>query len=123
MARVIETSSRTRFYFYTRSWRIPTIRPVLEQMAALPNCSAWYSCDRDTGIPDALPGIRLAWLQVDINESIPPHVDLVFRRHGIRRRPLTQVSNHVCPEQDGSLRHAQIACEQCQLCIRPVLQL
>jgi hypothetical protein len=28
---------RTTFYAYTRSWRVPTIVPALEQLARLPN--------------------------------------------------------------------------------------
>ena len=33
-----------RFYFYTRSWRVPAIRRVLVAMARLPNVRAWFSC-------------------------------------------------------------------------------
>lgn len=117
--RIIEHSPRVRFYFYTRSWRDPPIRLVVEQMAALPNCSAWYSCDRETGVPeDVSPGIRLAWLQVVAHEVIPNQVDLVFRRHGLRRVPLLTADSHICPEQDGIARSSKVTCQQCQLCIR-----
>ena len=61
--RVMGRSPRVTFYFYTRSWRVPAIRSVIEQMADLPNCVVWYSCDRDTGVPAAVPArVRLAWL-------------------------------------------------------------
>ena len=118
--RIIAKSPRTRFYFYTRSWRATPIRAVLETMAEQPNCSAWYSCDQETGVPtNVLPGIRLAWLQLDPQEIIPEQVDLVFRRRGIRRLALPQIVARVCPEQDGVERPALVTCEQCQLCIRP----
>lgn len=118
--RVIQHSPRTRFFFYSRSWRDPPIRAVVEAMAVLPNCSAWFSCDQETGLPlDVPPEVRLAWLQVEPEELIPEQVDLVFRRHGVRRLALPQISSRVCPEQDGVMRPAQVTCEQCQICIRP----
>lgn len=119
---IIRNSPKTRFYFYTRSWRDPAIRPVLDAMAKLPNCSAWYSCDLETGLPpDLSPLIRTAWLQVHPEEAIPGRVDLVFRRHGIRRISLGQTDPRVCPEQDGVIRSNLVTCEQCQSCIRPAI--
>lgn len=116
--RIIELSPRTRFYFYTRSWRVPAIRQVLDQMAQQPNCAAWFSCDQETGLPEIVPAeVRLAWLQTEKQEVIPQQVNLVFRRHGIRQ-PLPLAESRVCPEQDGVVRSAHITCEQCQLCIR-----
>ena len=70
--RVARRSPRVTFYFYTRSWRVPAIRPVVEEMAALPNCVAWYSCDRDTGVPADVPArVRLAWLAT-ADDDAPP---------------------------------------------------
>src|SRR5262245_25954902 len=61
--RVMRALPGVRFFFYTRSWRVAAIRPVLERMAALPNCRAWFSCDRDPGLPAARPpGARPARL-------------------------------------------------------------
>ena len=34
---IMRRSPRVRFYFYTRSWRIPAIKVVIDEMAALPN--------------------------------------------------------------------------------------
>jgi len=117
--RIIKSSSRTRFYFYTRSWRVPAIRIVLDQMAQQANCAAWFSCDQETGLPEKVPSnVRLAWLQVEKHEVVPDQVDLFFRRHGIRRQPLPLTESRVCPEQDGVVRSAHVTCEQCQLCIR-----
>jgi len=116
---VIEKSPRTRFYFYTRSWRDPPIRAVLEQMAALPNCRAWYSCDQETGLPGALqPAIKVAWLQVERDEQIPAEVTMVFRRQGLRKLDLPMIRSKVCPEQDGVTRPERVTCEQCQWCFR-----
>ena len=60
-------------------------------------------------------------LQVEPEEVVPEEVDLVFRRHGVRRMALPQVMARVCPEQDGIVRPIKVTCEQCQLCIRPVV--
>lgn len=118
--RVIEKSPRTRFYFYTRSWQDPPIRSVLEQMAAMPHCYAWFSCDAETGVPTSLPArVRLAWLQVDAQEKAPEPVDLVFRQRGIRRHGLALVDARVCPEQDGLRRSTPVTCDACQYCLRP----
>ncbi len=88
--RVLERLPAVRFYFYTRSWRDDAIRPVLEPMAGLPNCRAWYSCDRGTGIPASVPpGVRLAWLMTAPDDAPPRDVHLTFRVRYLRRRPQT----------------------------------
>ena len=33
----MRASPDARFFFYTRSWRVPAVLPVLAEMAALPN--------------------------------------------------------------------------------------
>src|SRR5262249_10329558 len=82
---VMRACPRVRFYFYTRSWRIPAIAAVLEQMAALRCCRAWYSTDRSTGVPERVPaGVRLAYLQVEEGEQ-PEPADLVFRVRRLRQ--------------------------------------
>ena len=53
--RIMRRSPRTLFYFYSRSWRVLPIKAVLDQMAELPNCRVWFSADRDTGLPTAVP--------------------------------------------------------------------
>ncbi len=121
--RIIKLNPRTRFYFYTRSWRDPPIRAVLEQMSEQSNCQAWFSCDQETGLPDGLSSkVRLAWLQVERFESIPTDVALVFRRHGLRKLTLPVIDTRVCPEQDGVVRSKPVTCDQCQLCIRQDMQ-
>ncbi|MBL8824206.1 MAG: hypothetical protein JNJ77_16590 [Planctomycetia bacterium] len=118
---VIEKSPRTHFYFYTRSWRISPICVVLEEMASLPNCSAWYSCDSETGLPaNVPPRVRLAWLQLDPLEQINSPVHLIFRDYPLRKHPVTHSSDaHICPEQDGLRRKQRITSESCQFCFMP----
>ena len=119
--RIIQRSPRVRFFYYSRSWRDPSIRLVLEQMAGLQNCSSWFSCDAETGLPaDVPPRIRLAWLQVDANDIPPATVHLVFRDYRLRKQRIVNSNGaHVCPEQDGIPRTQRITCEECRWCFSP----
>jgi len=115
---------RVQFFFYTRSWRDAVIRLVLEQMACLPNCRAWYSCDRGTGIPDHVsPRVQLAWLMTDGNDLPPAGLDLSFRVRPLRQQPQTRVNGvRVCPEEDGVARLTRVTCDRCRLCWKPLAE-
>ena len=111
---VMRQCPRVRFYFYTRSWRVPEIAAVLEQMAALRCCRAWYSIDHDTGVPQRVPlGVRLAYLQVSEGEQ-PERADLLFRVRRLRqqRQPLTLV----CPNETVQGRAQDVNCGNCGRC-------
>ena len=118
---VMRRAPHVRFYFYTRSWRVPAIHPVLCQMALLPNVRAWFSCDRDTGVPEQVPaGVRLAWLMTR-PDDLPPRADLIFRTLPLRRRVLKRVGLAlVCPVENGVTGH-RTDCERCGVCWRPAL--
>lgn len=118
--RVMRRSPRVTFYFYTRSWRVPAIRPVIEEMAALPNCVAWYSCDRDTGVPAAVPArVRLAWLATADDDVPPMGLDLQFRIRRLRHRPAAPGGPPVCPSEDGVARRRRVTCDRCGVCWHP----
>lgn len=116
---IARRSPRSVFYFYTRSWRLPAIKTVIDRMGALPNCVAWYSCDRDTGVPTDVPvGVRLAWLSVA--DDVPPAgVDLVFRICALRAHPLPPGGPPVCPAEDGVPRSRRTTCDVCGRCWHP----
>jgi Gene product 88 len=96
---IMKALPRVRFYFYTRSWRIADISPVLEQMALLPNCRCWYSTDRDTGTPDPVPPrVRLAYLQVEPSEDTGP-AKLVFLTAPLRKEASRLSLPVFCDEQ------------------------
>ena len=102
--RVITRSPRVRFYLYTRSWRVPAVRPIIDHMAGLPNCRVWYSCDVDTGVPVAVPaGVRLAWLQTAPDDPPPLPVHLLFRVRRLRSA-LPADGAPVCPAEVGPAR-------------------
>ena len=120
--RVMKRLPAVRFYFYTRSWRNEAIRAILERMAVLPNCRAWYSCDRETGVPSTLPpSVRLAWLSVAPDDVPPVSTSLVFRTRGLRRTEATLLNGvRVCPTEDGVPRGEPVTCERCQSCWQPL---
>jgi hypothetical protein len=120
--RVMRALSGVRFYFYSRAWRDETIRPVLEEMAALSNCRVWYSCDRETGIPRHVPvRVRLAWLATTLEDLPPKGVDLVFRTRRLRRHPASHMNGaRVCPDEDGRQRRRKVTCDRCRICWRPL---
>jgi hypothetical protein len=104
------------FYFYTRSWRVAEVAPVLARMAALENVRAWYSADAETGPPDPLPeGVRVAWLQADAGE--PVEGDLVFRDRPVRETPLPRFGLPVvCPSETPVGRRQGVNCGNCGHC-------
>ena len=119
--RVVQRSPTIRFFFYTRSWRVPSVKLVVDAMAAMPNCQAWYSADRDTGVPaDIPPGVRVAWLTAGADDHPPAGADLAFRVHRLRRHPLPVAGGvPVCPAEDGAARDRPATCDRCGVCWRP----
>jgi hypothetical protein len=120
--RVMRRLPAVRFFLYSRSWRDPAIAVVLEAMARLSNCRVWYSCDRGTGLPTAVPErVRLAWIMTASGDTPPRSVDLTFRVRRLRSQPQTRVNGvRVCPEEDGVPRRARVTCDRCRLCWKPL---
>jgi hypothetical protein len=116
-AAVARACPQTRFYAYTRSWRVPEIAPALAELASLPNVRLWWSCDRDTGVPARVPRrVRLAWLQASADD-LPPRADLVFRVRRLRKTVVKRVGLAlVCPVENGATGH-RTDCGRCRLCI------
>ena len=107
-------SARTRFFAYTRSWRVAKIEPVLRALAALKNVRLWYSADRDTGPPAEVPeGVRVAWLQTSETEDVAG--DLVFQVRRLRRLELP-LAVPVCPQELPAGRERGVVCANCRIC-------
>lgn len=102
---VMEECLTTRFYWYSRSWRVPEIRPVLEHMARRSNCTGWMSTDAETGPTKG----KQAYLQTAADD-LPEKADVVFRVRKLRRLPALPI---VCPAetQKGG------TCGTCQRCL------
>lgn len=115
---VAKACPETRFYAYTRSWRVPEIRKALQRLARCKNVRLWYSCDRDTGIPDDVPKrVRLAWMQT-AHDDVPPRADLVFRVVRLRKVVAKRIGLAlVCPVENGATKH-NTDCGRCRVCIK-----
>jgi len=108
----------TRFYWYTRSWRVPRIFKELQEFARLPNVSGWISVDRETGMPADTKGFRVAYMAMDSSDTPPDGVDLVFKVRGRREKTIRMGGVLVCPVENGAAVVRTITCTQCKLCFR-----
>jgi hypothetical protein len=116
--RVFRACPQTRFYAYTRSWRVPEIAPILVQMARLRNVRLWFSADRETGLPGSVPrGVRVAWLQD--GQGQPEPADLVFVVRRLRQAASLRLELPlVCPHETPQGRQAEVTCSTCGRCWR-----
>jgi hypothetical protein len=106
-------SQHTRFFAYTRSWRVPTIEPYLRALAALKNVRLWYSADTEAAPTDVPPGVRVAWLQVSEQEEVAG--DLVFQVRRLRGLELP-LAVPVCPQEKPEGKAQGVNCANCGLC-------
>lgn len=120
--RIIRWLPDVQFFSYTRSWQVPVIRRVIDQIAGLPNARIWYSCDRDSGVPSTIPAtVRLCWVMTHPDDVPPQPVDLIFRIQRLRKLPLPTVSGaRVCPDENGKTYSIAPHCESCGYCWRPL---
>jgi hypothetical protein len=125
---IMQTVPEVRFFFSSRSWRLPAIHKVFASTAWLPHVRVWFSCDAQTGLPRQLPDrVHLAWLMTR-SDDLPPRADLVFRLRRLRRRVCNRVSWQrgqgqalVCPVENGVTGH-RTTCSQCGVCWKPLPQ-
>lgn len=94
-----------QFWFYTRSWRVPTLLPFLEILRQLPNVVMWASMD--PGCEDAPPGWPRAWMEGDARATSEALGDRAYRTEDGKPAP-------ICPEQIGT----RASCEECGYCFR-----
>lgn len=116
--KIIKACPDTKFFVYSRSWRIPEIRKELNLLAKLPNIRVWFSCDKDTGIPVSVgKRVRIAYMaedDADVPERTP---DLGFR---VKRKTVVKRVGGaiVCPVENGG--KAETNCQKCGLCWEPL---
>lgn len=115
---IMRQCPKPRYYWYSRSWRCNDVVPVLEQMAALRCCRAWYSVDAETGLPDSVPpGVRLSYLQTAEDEE-PEVYDLIFRVRRLRKLTRRVSLPMTCPAETPEGKSRDINCGSCQRCWR-----
>lgn len=110
---VVRKLPGTTFFGYTRSWRVPELLPLLEELAALPNMRLFWSEDKDTGPSPATPDALRCYLSISDDDvpSRPQH--LVFRNNPRTTRKKVGGSL-VCPHEQ--LQPYKPTCDACRLC-------
>jgi len=93
---IVKSRPDVLFWAYTRSWRVPSLLPALEELRALPNMQLFASMDESiTDLPPA--GWRIAWIEGDMR--------------------IGRIAGHtriVCPEERKKVEN----CEKCGYCLR-----
>jgi hypothetical protein len=113
---IASQASRTLFYGYTMSWRMPDLNASLEGLASLPNFRLMWSCDAQTGVPGWMAGCDVAWLAMSDLDLPPRTVGIVFRRK--TSTVLARMSRSiVCPAENGIVDNG-VTCQRCRLCFR-----
>jgi hypothetical protein len=117
MLEVMARSQHTQFWLYTRSYRVPTIYPILKAMAALQNCKLWFSVDSETGYPAEVPeNVRVAFMQTDVDDDMED-ADLVFLDHPLRKQPIPLfVLEKACPAETPKGKERGTTCATCARC-------
>lgn len=123
---IVRECSHVVFLGYTRGWRIERFVPALTDLAALPNMNLLLSFDRQTGVPPAIPGTRLAWMACDDSDHPPVKAQVAFRatvertadRPPNRRYLPLKVMGQtvVCPHQSGAA-DPPADCVTCRICM------
>lgn len=102
---------------YTRSWRVPTLLPHLENLRALPNVQLFASMDKST--PELPPyGWRRAWIDGDPRggevHRVLAHTDKagLFRYFELQST-MDGVKSLICPEETKAVAN----CIDCGFCV------
>lgn len=115
-AKIIKACPETRFYAYTRSWRVKRLTKALKELAALENLQLWWSVDKETGRGPNHPRIKQAYLATDDTDVPAFPVDLVFREKV--ETVMKKVDGvQVCPYETG-LKIEKITCQTCKICFK-----
>ncbi len=116
---IVVKSPTTRFFTYTRSWRLPKLQVALTRFAQdCPNLRMWWSLDSETGFPAEIPKeVRTAYMSVDFEDEPDERADLVFRDYHLRNSTQKRVNGVlVCPVENGV--NKDLTCERCGVCWR-----
>jgi hypothetical protein len=117
---VVRACRATRFFSYTRSWRVAALRPALAELAAEPNVSLWWSVDRHVLLPpEGLGGAGLAYMSSGDGDLPLYPVGVVFRDRDKRPMKFTPGGDFVCPHEQGVKREHKITCARCLYCVQP----
>lgn len=115
---ILKRCVNTKFFVFTRSWRVPEIKEKLINLSRNSNISMWLSCDSETGIPstEGFSNTKISYLSV-MDEGPASKVDIVFRVKERRKEKILKKIglSLVCPAENGV---TNIVCDKCKFCWR-----
>lgn len=140
---IVSTRQDVEFYAYTRSWSIPELWEVIQELAEYPNITINLSTDKETGSPIYMGpnALSFRWTYLTDDDTVPDwfrRQDIIFRaNHNARKgnhqwkrskasllgldpdkeAPLQHIlgGGTVCPLERG--KKIDLSCAKCRLCI------
>lgn len=119
---IVRQARHVRFYMYTRSHRVPRLRPLIAQLAKRPNCYVWLSWDRNMPPPEPMARTRTCFLASNDYDIPPFPCDLVFRDREVDALKYMDTRWGrvlVCPYEQGVERQVTMTCSRCRICFSP----
>jgi hypothetical protein len=107
-----------KFYAYTRSWAVTSLRSKLREFGRLNNVKLWLSWDKEMrNIPGSMAMFPIAYMAIKEEESQKKSrlskSNLIFR---VSRRTVKHKLNgtNVCPLERG--KEVNLTCSKCKIC-------
>lgn len=108
-----------KFYCYSRSWRVPTLKTTLFKFGELPNVTLNLSCDLETGKPN---NEKFRWAFMSTDDTAPDYLrstDIVFRTNKLKKDVVHRINSiRVCPLERGRTINLSITCATCLICVK-----
>ncbi len=110
-----------RFNCFTRVWILPQFEAKLAEFGALSNVSLSLSLDSDNvkiPVPEALKGVRKAYLSLNDSDLPPSDAFICFRND--RKQVLYKLNGvRICPHEYGTARkYLNVKCSKCLKCYK-----
>lgn len=115
---IMSLCPNTRFYAYTRSWRIDALKDALNTLVSdCSNFKLWWSLDAETGYPKVLPPrVKTAYMSINLMDEPREGTNLVFRDYPLRGIVQKNINGVlVCPPENGI---TNVTCSKCGVCWR-----
>ena len=108
---IVKSSPNTRFWAYTRSWRVPELIPKLKELSELPNIELFASVDEESGRAQQSTEASATGKIQEVHEAAPSWLriaDVVDNWDEVD-------SSYVqCP----NLKNKSITCAKCTYCFK-----
>lgn len=108
---IVKSSPNTRFWAYTRSWRIPELVPKLKELAELPNIELFASVDEESGRAQQSTEASAGSTVQEVHETAPDWLRIADVVDSWDKVDSSYVQ---CP----NLKNKSITCAKCTYCFK-----